>query len=65
MRSLYKSKNKFKNINLLICLSLYDSVQLTRRFIKRKLEEKMSLKFEIAALRAEVEMYGLDGAKTV
>ena len=48
------SKNKFKYVYLLTPQGIAEKVELTSRFLKRKLEEHDALKAEIEALKAEV-----------
>ncbi len=48
-----KSKNKFKYVYLLTPLGISEKVALTRRFLKRKMDEFDVLKGEIEALQKE------------
>ena len=54
MDNFQKSKNKFKYVYLLTPQGIAEKVALTRRFLKRKMEEYDALKVEIEALKAEV-----------
>jgi EPS-associated MarR family transcriptional regulator len=55
MGNFQKSKNKFKYVYLLTPLGIAEKVMLTRRFLKRKMDEYEALKLEIEALKAESE----------
>jgi len=49
-----KSKNKFKYIYLLTPQGIVERMDMTSRFLKRKLDDFDALKMEIEALKAEV-----------
>jgi len=49
-----QSKNKFGYIYVLTPQGIAEKVELTSRFLKRKIEEYDALKVEIEALKAEV-----------
>jgi EPS-associated MarR family transcriptional regulator len=62
MSNFQKSKNKFKYVYLLTPQGIAEKVELTTRFLKRKMEEYEALKVEIEGLKMEVgesEVYGL------
>jgi EPS-associated MarR family transcriptional regulator len=54
MQNLSNSKNKFKYVYLLTPLGVAEKVDLTTRFLSRKMEEYEALKLEIEALKSEV-----------
>ena len=49
-----KSKNKFKYVYLLTPQGIIEKMDMTSRFLKRKLDDYDALKMEIEALKAEV-----------
>ena len=55
MGNFQKSKNKFKYVYLLTPQGIAEKVALTSRFLKRKMEEYETLKWEIQVLMAEVD----------
>lgn len=55
-----QSKNKFGYIYLLTPMGIAEKVELTSRFLKRKMDEYEALSVEISSLRAEVNS-GIDG----
>lgn len=54
MANFSKSKHKFKYAYILTPTGMAQKVDMTGRFLKRKLEEYEALKTEIEALKAEV-----------
>lgn len=54
MQNFTYSKNKFGYIYVLTPRGVAEKAALTRRFLKRKMEEYESLKLEIEALKSEV-----------
>jgi len=60
MQNFSSSKNKFKYVYLLTPMGIAEKVDLTTRFLSRKMEEYDALKFEIEALKSEVEAPGQD-----
>ena len=55
MQNFQNSKNKFKYVYLLTPQGIAEKVELTSRFLSRKLEEYEALKLEIEALKSEVD----------
>jgi EPS-associated MarR family transcriptional regulator len=55
MSNFQKSKNKFKYVYLLTPQGIAEKVELTSRFLKRKMEEYEALKVEIEGLKVEME----------
>ena len=60
MQNFSNSKNKFKYVYLLTPMGIAEKVALTTRFLSRKMEEYEALKWEIEALRSEVDAPGQD-----
>jgi EPS-associated MarR family transcriptional regulator len=57
MSNFQKSKNKFKYVYLLTPQGIAEKVELTSRFLKRKMEEYEALKVEIDLLKTQVIDY--------
>jgi EPS-associated MarR family transcriptional regulator len=62
MGNFQKSKNKFKYVYLLTPQGIAEKMALTRRFLKRKMQEYDALKLEIEALSSEAEATAYDKA---
>ena len=60
MQNFSNSKNKFKYVYLLTPMGIVEKVNLTTRFLSRKMEEYEALKLEIEALKSEVDAPGQD-----
>jgi EPS-associated MarR family transcriptional regulator len=57
MSNFQKSKNKFKYVYLLTPQGIAEKVELTSRFLRRKMEEYEALKVEIDLLKTQVIDY--------
>ena len=61
MQNFQNSKNKFKYVYLLTPQGIAEKVALSRRFLRRKMEEYEALKGEIKALKSELAAPGNGG----
>lgn len=55
MKNFATSKNKFGYVYVLTRSGINEKAVITRRFLKRKMDEYETLKFEIEKLRSEVD----------
>ncbi len=55
MQNFQNSKNKFKYVYLLTPQGIAEKVAMTSLFLERKMKEYKALKFEIEALKSEVD----------
>ena len=60
MQNFSNSKNKFKYVYLLTPMGIAEKVNLTTRFLNRKMEEYEALKLEIETLKSEIKAPGQD-----
>jgi EPS-associated MarR family transcriptional regulator len=61
MRNFATSKNKFGYVYVLTPIGMTEKAIITRRFLRRKMEEYEALKAEIEILKSEIEESGDEG----
>lgn len=65
MRNFATSKNKFGYVHLLTPAGVAEKAAITHRFLQRKMDEYVTLKAEIEALRSAIEKPNGEGTQKV
>lgn len=63
MKNFANSKNKFGYVYVLTPTGMAEKAAITHRFLKRKINEYEALKYEIEALKSEVEKSCVQGTQ--